>query len=82
MVPHENYETYVSPFHDDMIRAPYSLHFQSYILLHYDDSHLHGCTYGIHLSHLETHDFPFSFPSPFDVGGTSPHTWVKRYMIE
>ena len=34
------------------------------------------------LEHLETRDFPCSFPSPFDVGGTSFHTWVKIYMIE
>ena len=34
------------------------------------------------MSHLETCDFPCSFPSPFEVGGTSPHTWVKIYMIE
>ena len=51
-------------------------------MLHYDDTHLHGCTNGIHLSHLETHDFPCSFLSLFDVGGTSSHTWVKRYMIK
>ena len=30
----------------------------------------------------ENHDFPCSSPSPFDVGGTSSHTWVKLYMIE
>ena len=51
-------------------------------LLHYDDTHLHECTHGIHLSHLETHDFHCSLPSPFDAEGTSSHTWVKRYMIE
>ena len=51
-------------------------------LLHYDDTHLHGCTYDVHLSDLEARDFPCSLPSPFDVGGTSSHTWVKRYMIE
>ena len=82
MVPHEECETYISPNDDDMIRKPYYLHFQQYILLHYYDTRLHGFTYGIHLSHLETRDFPCSLPSPFDVGGTSSHTWVKRYMIE
>ena len=51
-------------------------------MLHYDDKHLHGCTYGIHLSHSETHAFPCSLPSQFDVGGTSSHTWVNIYMIE
>ena len=82
MVPHEEHAHSISPFDDGIIRAPYYLHFQQHSFLHYDDTHLHGCTYGIHLSHLETHDFPCSLPSPFDVGGTSSHTWVKRYMIE
>ena len=58
MLPHEEYENSISPFYDDMIRAPYSLHFQHHHLLHYDDTHLHGCTYVVHLSHLKTHDFP------------------------
>ena len=57
IVPHEEYGIYISPFDDDMIREPYSLHLQQHPLLHYDDTHIHGCTYGIHLSHLETHDF-------------------------
>ena len=78
----EEYETAVSPFDDDMNRAPSSLHLQQHTLIHYDDTHLHGCTYDVHLSHLETHDFPCSLPSIFDVGGTSSHTWVKSYMIE
>ena len=82
MVPHEEYGLSISPFDDDMIREPYSLQLQQHPLLQYDDTHLHGCTYDVHLSHLETHDFPCSFPSLFDVGGTSSHTWVKRYMIE
>ena len=81
-MPHEDYETSISPFDDDMIRAPSSLHLQQNPLLHYDDTHLHGCTYDVHLIHLETHDFPCSFPSEFDVGGNSSHTWVKRHMIE
>ena len=78
----EEYGIYISPFDNDIIREPYSLHFQQNPLLHCDDTHLHGCTYDVHLSHLETHDFPCSFPSLFDVGGASSHTWVKRYMIE
>ena len=65
-----------------MVGENYYLHLQQHILLHYDDTHLHGCTYDVHLSHLETHDFPCSLPSLFDVGGTSSHTWVKRYVIE
>ena len=79
---HEEYGISISPFDDDMIREPYFLHLQQHNLLHYDDTHLHGCTYGIHLCHLETHDFLCSFPSAFNVGGTSSHTWVKIYMIE
>ena len=82
MVPHEEYENSISTFNDGIFRAPYYLHFQQHPLLHYDYTHLHGCTYDVHLSRLETHDFPCSFPSPFDVRGTSSHTWVKIYMIE
>ena len=82
MVPHEEYETYISPFDDDIIRAPFSLHLQQHILLHYDDAHLHGCTYYVHLSHLKTHDFPSSLVSRFEVGGTSSNTWANRYMIK
>ena len=81
IVPHEEYGLSISPFDDDVNIEPYYLNLQKHPLLHYY-THLHGCTYGIHLSHLETHDFPCSLPSPFDVGGTSSHTWVKRYMIE
>ena len=73
MVSHEEYVTYIYPFYDDMNREPYYLHFQQHPLLHYDETHLHGCTYYVHLSH---------FPCPYDVGGNSSHTWVKRYMIE
>ena len=54
MVPHEEYETSISPFDDDVIREPYSLHLQQHTLLHYDDTYLHGCTYDVHLSYLET----------------------------
>ena len=70
MVPHEEYGLSISPFDYDMTREPYYLHLHQHPLLHYDDTHLHGCTYGIHLSHLETHDFPCSVSSPLDVGGT------------
>ena len=51
-------------------------------MLHYDDTHIHGCTYDVHLNHLKTHDFPRSFFSPFEVGVNSSNTWLKRYMIE
>ena len=78
MVPHEEHGHYISPFDDGIIRAPYYLHFHKNPCLHYDYTHLHGCTYDVHLSHLETHDFSCSFPSLFEVGGTPSHTWVKR----
>ena len=57
MVPHEEYETPRLNFYDDMIGAHYYLHFQQHRCLHYDYTHLHGCTYDVHLSHLETHAF-------------------------
>ena len=82
MVPHEEHGIYIYPFDDGIIRAPYYLHFQHNPYLHYDYKHLHGCTYDIHLSHLETHNFPSSFPCLLEVGGTSSHTWVKSYMID
>ena len=82
MVPHEEYGTPRLNFYDDMVGAHYYLHFHQNPFLHYDDTHLHGCTYDVHLSHSETHDFPCSFPSLFEVGGNSSHTWVKRYVIE
>ena len=71
IMPHEEYGIYISPFDDGMITDQYYLHFQQHPFLHYDDTHLHGCTYDSHLSHLETQDFPCSFPSIFYVGGTS-----------
>ena len=40
MVPHEEYGLSISPFDNDMIREPYSLHLQQHPLLHYDDTHL------------------------------------------
>ena len=70
MVPHEECEIPITPFDDDMTRAPSYLHLQHHPLLHYVDRHLHGFTYDVHLSHLKTHDFPFYLLSPFDVGGT------------
>ena len=82
MVPYEEYETCIDHFDDEIIRESSYLHFQQNPWLHYDDTHLHGCTYDGHLIHLKTHDFPFSLLSPFDVGGTSSHNWVKRYMTE
>ena len=57
MVPHEEYGTPRFTFYDDMVGENYYLHFQQHPFLHYDDTHLHGCTYDVHLSHLETHDF-------------------------
>ena len=81
MVPHQEYGTPIFNFYDDMVGAHYYLHFWNHPFLHYDDIHLHGCTYDVHFSHLETHDFACSFPSLFDVGGISSNTGVNRFMI-
>ena len=78
MVPHEEFGLSISHSDDEMIKEPYYLHLQKHLCLHYDYTHLHGYTYGIHLSHLETHAFPCSLPSPFDVGGTC---W-EQYCLE
>ena len=82
MVPYEEHGNSISPFDDEIIRSPSYLNLQHHPCLHYDYTHLHGCTYDVHLSHWDIHDFPCSFPSLFEVGGTSSHTWVKSYMIE
>ena len=64
MVPHEGYGTLRFIFYDDMVGAHYYLHLQHHPLLLYDDTQ-HGCTYDVHLSHLETHDFPCSLHRNF-----------------
>ena len=51
MVPHEEYGTPRLNFYDDMVGAHYYLYFYNHPLLHYDDTHLHGCTYDVDLSH-------------------------------
>ena len=82
MVPHEEYGNPRFIFCYDMVGAHYYLHFKQHPCLHYDYTHLHGCTYHVHLSHLKTHGFSCSTLGSFDVGGTSFDTWVKRDMIE
>ena len=81
MVPHEEYGTLRFNFYDDMVGENSYSHFQQHPLLLYDDSHLHGCTYDMHFSHLKTHVFSFSTLGSFDVGRTSPNTRVNRIMI-
>ena len=81
MVPHEEYETPIFNFYDDMVGEHYYSHLQQHPLLLYDDAHLHGCTYDMHLSHLKTHGFSCSTLGSFDVGGTSYNTEVNRFMI-
>ena len=71
MVPDEEYGIPIYPFDDDMTRVTSYLHLQQHPCLHYYYTHLHGCTYDVHLSHLETHDFHCSLLGPFDVGGNS-----------
>ena len=82
MVPHEEHGNSISPFDDGIIREPYYFHFQQHPCLHYDYTHLHGCTYDVHLSHLKTHGFSCSTLGSSDVGGASSNTWMKRNMIE
>ena len=67
MVPHKEHGNSISPFDGRIIIEPYYLHLHKHPCLHYDYTHLQGCTYDVHLSHLETCDFPFSLHSPFDV---------------
>ena len=55
MVPHEEYGTPRFIFYDDMVGAHSYSHLQQNPLLLYDDAHIHGCTYDMHLSHLKTH---------------------------
>ena len=81
MVPHEEYKTSISPFNYDMTIAPYYLYLHNHPLLPYDDAHLHGCTYDLHLSHLKAYGFSCSTLGSFDVGGTSSNTRVNRIMI-
>ena len=81
MVPHEEYGTPRFNFYNDMVGENSYSDLQQNILLLYDDEHLHGCTYDMHLSHLKTHGFSFSTRGSFDVGGTSSNTGVNRFMI-
>ena len=78
------YEAYDTPtLHDDsMMSVPHSLLQHKHPFISFDDSVIHGCIYDVHLSHLKTHDFPYSLLSSFDVVGNSSNTQVKRYMIE
>ena len=81
MVPHEEYGTPRFNFYDDIIGSNYYLHLHQHPLLLYDDAHLHGCTYDMHLSHLKTHGFSCSTLGSFEVGGTSSNAGVNIFMI-
>ena len=81
MVPHEEYGTPTYDFYDDMVGEHSYSHFQQHPLLLYDDSHLHGCTHYMHLSHLKTHGFSCSTLGSFDVGGTSSNNGVNIFII-
>ena len=65
-----------------MVGEHFYSHLQQHPLLLYDDAHLHGCTYDMHLIHLKTHGFSYSTLGSFDVGGTSSNTGVNRFMTE
>ena len=81
MVPHEENGTPRFTFYDDMVGAHSYSNFHQVPLLLYDDTHIHGCTYDMHLSHLKTHGFSCSTLGSFDVGGTSSNTRVNGHMI-
>ena len=80
MVPHEEYETPIPPFDDDMNRAHSYLHLQQQNLFHHDDIHIHGCIDDTSLSHLKSSCFVCSlFGSDFG-GGSSFTSWMKEHM--
>ena len=81
MVPHEEYGTPRFTFYDEMVGAHSYSNLQQHPLLLYDDTHLHGCTYDRHLSHLKTHGFSCSTLGSFDVGGNPSNTGVNKFMI-
>ena len=81
MVSHEEYGTSRYNFYDDMVGEHYYSHLQQHPLLHYDDTHLNGCTYDMHLSHLKTHGFSCSRLRSFDVGVNSSNTMLNRFMM-
>ena len=60
MVPHEEYGTPRFNIYDYIVGAHYYSNFQQNHLFLYDDAHLHGCTYDMHLSDLKTHGFSCS----------------------
>ena len=55
----EHMDDYIDAHYISFVARPYS-NFQQHSLLLYDDSHLLGCTYDMHLSHLNTHGFSCS----------------------
>ena len=61
MVPHEENGHSIYTFDDGIIRESYYLNFQQHPCTHYDYTHLHGCTYDVHLSHFEL----VTFLAPF-----------------
>ena len=69
MVPHEEYGAPRFTFYDDMVGPISYSHLQQSPFLIYDDSHVHECTYDMHLSHLKTHGFSCWTLGSFDVGG-------------
>ena len=73
MAPHEEYGTPRLNFYDEMVGAHYYSHLKQNPLLLYDDANLHGCTYGMHLSHLKTHGFSCSTLGSFGARGTIQH---------
>ena len=81
MVRHEEHGTPRFTFYDDMVGAHSYSNLQQRAFLLYDYTHLHGCTYDMHLSHLKTHGFSCSTLGSFDVGGTSSNTGVNFIAV-
>ena len=81
MVPHEEYGTPRFNFYDEMVGEHSYSNLKQNTLFLYDDSHLHGCTYDMNLSHLTTHCLSCSTLDSFDAGGNSSNTGVNIFMI-
>ena len=77
MVSHEEYETPIYHFDDDITRAHSYLHFQQQPLFHHDDIDIHGCIDETSLSHLKYSCFLCSLFGLDFGGGYSFTSWMK-----
>ena len=77
MVPHEEYETHVSHFDDDMTRENYYLQLKEKPLFHHYDIHMHGYIDETSLSQLKSSCFLCSIFGSYFGGGSSFASWMK-----